>query len=298
MDENGETLARAKGGKGALSLGVDTTVQTINALWRQLTNSPELEQIKKKRTIICAGIAGFGLPGRIDQLAERVGDFNTSIFAADGYIALLGATSGKPGSLISIGTGVGAMRLYEDGSSQAVSGWGFPAGDHGSGAWLGLKVFADYLKFLDGISTGNGFNIARFLPVLEMCGTNAAEVMHWQRTARPADYGKLAPVIVANAAKDDPYCVKLLRDAAGKIGRIAFALLDHPKTSITGRPIYLSGGLSKTLLPLCREQFNNLDWRLSEAMPLDGAYLLATGRAPVQSLRTRPGFDLSDEQIS
>ena len=71
---------------------------------------------------------------------------------SDGYGALIAATGGKPGILLAVGTGVAAMCLNPDGRCLYASGWGFPGGDLGGGAWNGLQAATALTRHLDGVS--------------------------------------------------------------------------------------------------------------------------------------------------
>lgn len=148
FNESGERLAYAEAEAGALSLGVQ---QAIFSVWDKISTSLQPGIWRKENVSLIAGIAGYSLPGRTALLTQVLDEFCQVEIVSDGYGALLGATQGKPGALISIGTGVGALRLGKNGQTHTISGWGFPAGDAGSGAWLGLRAFGDFLKHLDGI---------------------------------------------------------------------------------------------------------------------------------------------------
>ncbi len=285
----GERLAHAEADAGALSLGVHQAQDAILSIWDRIVSSLEPDEWQKENTSLIAGVAGYSLPGRVQELSQLLNEFARVEIVSDGYGALLGATDGKPGALISIGTGIGALRLGENGKTHAISSWGFPAGDAGGGAWLGLRVMGDFLKYLDGIAlsaTLSGeFPQELSYALLERIGTQPHSIMQWQSEARPKDFASLAPLVVAHAKAGDTYCVALLNEAAELIIHVGNALIEASNTQI-----FLSGGLAKTLLPYCLASGGHINWKLSQGDPLKGLYLLGKGEAPELNLLTRPGL--------
>jgi len=282
---DGTLNARARGAGGALSLGAVQAEQAIRAVWADICQQLALGPEAAATTRICAGIAGHSLTDREEALIQSLGDFAGCHFVGDGYTALLAATAGQPGALISVGTGVTAQRLLPDGQTLALSGWGFPAGDLGGGAWLGLRLTGLLTKHLDGVPFDPPFPQTLCNDVMALAGNTTKEIQAWQSTARPGQYGALARPIVAHAAAGDPFCRELLRMAAGEIVDLAQALYkDKPGI------VVLAGGLGAVLMPLCMLDAPGFDWQLNTADALVGAYLLASGQAPDEKLVQRPGF--------
>ncbi len=287
--EDGALKARARGAGGALSLGAPQAEQAIRAVWAAICAELALGPDAAGKTRLCAGIAGHSLTEREEALAASLDDFESCQFVGDGYTALLAATAGQPGALISVGTGVTAQRLLPVGQTLALSGWGFPAGDLGGGAWLGLKLTGLLTKYLDGVPLDPPLPRTLCNDVMAIAGKTTKEIQAWQSTARPAQYGALARPIVAHAAADDPFCRGLLQMAAGEIIDLAEALYkDKPGI------VVLAGGLGAVLMPLCKAAAPGFDWQINTADPLVGAFLLASGQAPDEKLIMRPGFAASD----
>ena len=211
--------------------------------------------------------------------------FGQTQFTSDGFGALIGATSGQPGALISIGTGIGALKLTGDGYIQGVSSWGFPAGDAGSGAWIGLRFFGDFLKALDGINLQPEISDEMIAEVLLRTGDTPQQIMQWQREAKPKDFASLVPIIVKGAGGADPYCTGLLKEAAAKISRVGGKLV-----CAKNNKVYLAGGLAKILKPYCRKVAPDIDWVLSTTDPIKGIFQLASGQVPAPEYLVRPGL--------
>lgn len=283
---DGILLARADGLGGALSLGAEQAEIAIRDVWQKLCAKLAAQQKPQPaETRIFAGIAGYSLPGRADDLGNRLSDFDHAEFFGDGYGALLSATKGAPGALISVGTGVTALRLDDAGKTLALSGWGFPAGDLGSGMWIGLQLTGALTKYLDGVTLSPPIPPALVTAALAVIGDDPNRFMAWQSSAKPRAYASLAPLIVDHASAGDAFCQQILTRAAGEIVALADALYGGQ----TGA-IHLSGGLGKILLPYCRALAPGFDWQAEEVDPVSGIYLIACGQVPRETLLPRPGL--------
>ncbi len=283
FDHKGNELARAQGPAGALSLGAKRAEAAINDVWQQICAQIELDAGAQKTTRLWAGVAGRGLPGRTKELSARLSSFLQTRFVADGYGALLAATTGKPGALISIGTGVAALRLDQKGKTLMLSGWGFPAGDLGGGAWLGLQLCSGITRYIDGVDQSPPLPAFLAQELMEQAGRTPQQFMAWQTRAEPNMFAALAPLIVDGAQGGDKFCQTLLEQAAGEIAGLAKALYGGKNGAV-----YLRGGLAKALYPLCARIGAGFEWRLTKSDPVAGLYLLASGQAPSEQIMQRP----------
>ncbi len=282
FNSDGAELARAQGPAGALSLGAAQSAAAVLQVWGEICLALGRPCAPAGDVKMIAGVAGHGLPGMTELLKRELGDFGEIDVVGDGYGALLGATGGKPGVLISVGTGVGALRLDERGRTKSVSGWGFPAGDRGSGAWIGLQLTGDLLLHLDGIDPDPPLPGDLAADLLDIMGHTPRDIMNWHMGAQPRDFASLAPLVAGGAKKGNAYCNALVARAAGEISRVARAL--ECKGNET---VFLRGGLAETLLPHCRKQAGDINWTLSGGDPVNGLFLMATGQAPKQVLLPR-----------
>lgn len=285
----GDALAHTTTDAGAISLGVERTRGAIDAIWSALAAQLGSKLPERASTHLVAGLAGIGLRDRVEALIALVDDFASARFVGDGYGALLDATGGRPGVLIAVGTGVAGMRLMGDGTSRTMSGWGFPAGDLGSGAWIGLQTVSALTRHLDGSRDANALTPDLARPVMDIVGHAPADIMTWHMTAKPGQFASLAPLVVEAAHKGDPFAEKLMRAAAAEIIDVARCLYDH-----TPGLVHLTGGLGAPLLPYCASQAPQFDWQQRQVDPLSGLFLLASGTAPDEKLVARPGVDAPD----
>jgi glucosamine kinase len=294
----GAVLGRANGPGGALSLGVERAAQAIRSVWDDIQQGLGASRVKCSDVKLVAGIAGWSLPGRVQSLADFFEHFGETVFVSDGYGALIAAKKGQPCALISIGTGVTGQRYYASGRALALSGWGFPAGDVGGGAWMGLKAVEAYLKYCDGIFANLPLTPAFVGAISKLVGRQGSEIVAWQSSAAPADFGQLAPLVVKHASEGDCFCLSILTLAAQEILALAHALHDNETVSNAPREIMLSGGLAQVLLPHCQaadlaqESGNGsrpaFGWKFAAIDPTSGLFLIASGKVPVENSLKRP----------
>lgn len=284
FDAGGTSLARVEGPAGAVSLGIDRTLAAIAVLRDGLSvrSAPQ-------DTTLCIGLAGIGLRDRVAALADALRSFRTVTIVGDGYGALLAATRGQPGALIAVGTGVAAMRLMLDGSCRTASGWGFPGGDLGSGAWIGLRTIAALTRRIDAPEAAGAMPAELARNVMEITGSTAPAIMDWQTQGRAGDFARVAPVIAMAAKAGDSFATRLMQAAAGELAKVAGALWDGAQG-----PVFLTGGLGPALQPYCLALAPDCGWTLARADPLAGLSLLARGLAPSERLVARPGLDAPD----
>jgi glucosamine kinase len=182
---------------------------------------------------------GLGLAGVINgqwaaEFIETNPGFGVIKVETDAFCSLLGAHLGKPGAIIAVGTGIIGEALLNDGTRREVSGWGFPAGDDGSGAWLGLHAIIHAQHALDGRRRPSAFTSA----IVSASGGNRDGMFNWLYTANQTAYAQLAPIVIALAAQDDVAHALMVR-AGQEIAEIAAAL--DPAGQL---PIAMAGGLA------------------------------------------------------
>jgi len=263
----GEVLARIDGPAAALSLGIEAAVGVSTGLLAALYAQAGIPAASRQ---CCAvfGMAGAHHPGwRADfllALQQRLPELGQISVVTDGDTSLAGAHAGQPGALIAIGTGLVGEALLADGQRLTVSGWGFPSGDEGSGAWLGLRAMQHAQQTLDRRA---GFGeLAK--QVLAITGISQSALFDWLGKARAGDYARLAPAVLASA-KEDAVAEQILKEAAQKIACVAQAL--DPSHLL---PLALLGGLAEPLLPSLPADLQTR--RIAAAGDaLDGALLLA-----------------------
>jgi glucosamine kinase len=144
--------------------------------------------------------------------------------------------------VLAIGTGVTAYALRPDGSVREASGWGFPAGDEGGGAWIGHRALQAYLKHLDGRHPAPS---VLFDAIPAVTGGDFDAIQTWLRTARATQYAALAPAVVEAAASGDPLADAILAAAAAELDACIAAV----ESAGPGPVVALLGGLAATFAP-------------------------------------------------
>ena len=241
--QNGTLLGQGTAGPSALGQGVEAAWSQILLALTAAFHSTGSPLPQWSQCVLVAGLSGNGhKPWREEFLALNPG-FARVVVESDGYTMLIGAHGGKPGVIVTAGTGSIAEALYADGSRREVGGWGFPVGDEGSGAWLGLRAMAHAHAAQDGrVSQGV---LAR--KVMEHCGGGAEAMLAWCTDARQFKYAQLA-VLVFEAAEakpqPDPIAQALLDEAARALACLAHVLDPHAQM-----PVAVSGSVGQRLLP-------------------------------------------------
>jgi glucosamine kinase len=215
--------------------------------------------------VTCLALAGASEPREAAAaLAACRGLFRRVIITTDAHAACVGAHGGADGGIIIVGTGSIGWAV-EGGRSVRVGGWGFPVSDEGGGAWLGAEAVRRTLWAHDG-------RLA-WTPLLRNTsaefGCDPHAIVRWMGTARPRDFGRLAPLVVEHAAAGDPVAGAIMRLAAGHIDAIAARLGDQGAARLA-----LMGGLARSIEPWLGE-----DTRARLVPPagdaLDGALRMA-----------------------
>jgi glucosamine kinase len=274
---DGTQLAERTGGPCNLFQDPESGLAEIRALWQALAANAGLDlKADAATTSLSAGLAGANAQGSLARFRAAFPDFGALHLSTDGYTALLGATAGQPGGLLTIGTGVAGYRLHPGGQVQKLSGWGFPVHDRGSGAWLGWRAIGDWLEWQDGYRDQPASTI---WPILKATlGTTTAEILGWLKPARPGDFAALAPVVIDAATAGDTKGSALLAEAASHHLRLARAMAPTPH-----EPLVLAGGLAPVFRPMLEAALGDaLADATRTASPLAGAILIAQGTIPAE----------------
>lgn len=242
-----QILATAEGQPSALGQGIEKA-------WRAIMDTLALAFAKSNIPVpmLTECAIGLGLSGANNVIWKnefylRNPGFKKIIIDTDGFTTLLGAHSGKPGVIVAVGTGSVGMVLKTNGERENVSGWGFPAGDEASGAWLGLRAASLTQKAIDGRRASSSLTDA----VQKFCGNTPDEFLSWLGEARQNAFAKLAP-IVFQSAPTDADAKKLLIKAGEEIA-IMVKTLD-PKHEL---PLSICGRLGEALIPYLPEEIKN-----------------------------------------
>jgi glucosamine kinase len=204
-----------------------------------------------------AGLAGTEVPSACDQFVNTPHPFTRLILKSDGYTSCLGAHGGGDGAMIAIGTGTVGYEIEAD-KEYKVGGWGFPHGDEGSGALLGLEAVRLTLHWLDGRGEPS--------PLLEAVyahfDRDLNHLVVWANQANATQFAQIAPIVIEQVKRQTPLAVTLIQQAAREIDRLAAALA--AQSIDKALPCSLLGGLAQFIEPWLGEPLRRrlVPWKL------------------------------------
>lgn len=269
-DSDGRVLAETASGPSSLTLGLTQAWDNVEAAVLEACDAGGLGSPRGLQLRMVAGFAGGRSPSnRAEFIAgDRLGCREIRI-VTDGYASLIGALRGQPGVVLAVGTGVTAYSLASDGTVRQSSGWGFPVGDEGGGAWLGHRALQAHLKMLDGRQGGDSAVFDRLAAII---GRDFDGIQAWLAAARATQFASLAPAVTESAQEGDPLAVGILGAATSEL-EAAIAAVEPDGGE---HPIAVLGGLTSVFTPRLDDA---LRARIVPAAgsALDGLYLIATG---------------------
>jgi glucosamine kinase len=267
---DGAVIGRGSAGPSALGQGIAQAWRNVELAIRHAFQSAGLPVSPREHCAIAAGLSGVSnVPWREAFLAANPGYAHLEA-ETDSFAMLMGAHGGKPGAILIAGTGSVAEALRADGSRCTVGGWGFPVGDEGSGAWLGLHAVRHAQAALDG--RANAGPLARH--VWSTCGADRDALQAWCDHAGQFAYAQLAPSVFEHEGAD-PAAAELLARAVTALETIALAV--DPKGRL---PLAVSGSVGRLLAPRMAPAVRS---RLVEAADGAAAGVLMLVRAALQA---------------
>ena len=200
VDEQGAELATAEGPGSAIQPGATSrSPHTI----RDAVLKARAEFTDRPIRSLCIGVAGAGRDEERDTLqaaleTDRIA--GTVVVLTDAEIAIEDAFGAGPGVLLSAGTGSIAYGKGPTGVMARCGGWGPVIGDEGSGAWIGRRALGIATASYDGREPESSLGDA----IRSTLGLESMEqLIPWAAAASPADFGRLAPVVLEVAATGD-----------------------------------------------------------------------------------------------
>ena len=238
---SGELVGQGHGGPSALAQGV---AQAWIHIGQAIDDAFQAARIARTADHHIA--LGLGLSG-VESIAHREAflaadpGFARCVLASDSLTTLQGAFGDRAGIVIAAGTGSVGTARWRDGSVHHAGGWGFPEGDEGSGAWLGLLAMQVAQRALDGRADDGPLARA----VWRVAGADAVTLVQWCETAGQRAYAALAPLVFEAARQGDAGAAALLDAAARELAALV-PPLDDPAGD-EPLPIVLTGGIGARL---------------------------------------------------
>jgi len=249
-----------------------TITSIIDSAEKALLNA-NLPNCKLNDLIAGIGLAGVNLPSVYSQMLKWQHPFSQMHLTTDLLIACLGAHHGTDGAIIITGTG-SCGYSYVNNQELMLGGHGFPHGDKGSGAWLGLQVVEKVLLSLDGLAA-ESLMVKHLLAQLSC--NNALDVVEFVAKQPANFYGKLANIVFIAAEHNDELALNIIKEGATYISDLARRLLQEKPPRMS-----LIGGLNHALFKHLDEDISqHLSPPLSE--PEIGAALYAKQQSNEQA---------------
>jgi len=282
-DDSLNPIEECQGGpSNFLIIGTQTVSETILNLVTQCIERRNLEMDKIDSVLI--GTTGAGRRSDAELLEKNFNKYasekglNVSSFRveSDARIALEGAFSGAPGSILIAGTGSIMFGKDHEGSIHRVGGFGRYIGDEGSGYVLGRHGLIAASKDYDG--RGDRTIITELLKT--KFGISSSQELITAVYKNNFDIASAAPLVIEAALNGDSICRRIVMDQIEE-------LLDHLKSMqrlIGGKEMRLSliGGLittdnfySNSLKDLIKKRYPDIKVSDPEMTPDLGAALMA-----------------------
>ncbi|HVH80324.1 MAG TPA: BadF/BadG/BcrA/BcrD ATPase family protein [Stellaceae bacterium] len=236
---SGEIIGEGEAGPANLRLGLRDTFAAVLDAATQCLAAADLPTAVLSDTTACLALAGASEPAELAAARCYRLPFGQTIVITDAEAACIGAHDGKEGAIIVIGTGsIGWCIVGEQ--PIRIGGWGLPVSDEGSGAWLGMEAIRRVLWAHDGRIVWTSL-LAEIFARFEH---DPHAIVRWAATAKPADYGRLAPLVIEHARRGDIAGSELALLAAGHIDALAARLV-----GVGAQRIALTGGLAVAITP-------------------------------------------------
>ena len=260
---DGKPLGAAKGGPANPTYKPHEAMENILTAIDAARMDAGLDNASIESACAFIGLAGI----RDDEIAHFIAS-NLSIKHArvveDRITTVTGALAGGDGAVAAIGTG-SFVANTSGGDTKYVGGWGFRLGDQASGSWLGHQLLRQVVLCVEGVEA----HTALTFDVMARYDNDASKIFDFSNGATPAEFGELAPAVVAAAADGDQTATALMRSGADYIVK-ALATLGYK----TGDPLCLTGGLGPHYASFLPPSFTATVVQ-PKGSALDGALLLA-----------------------
>ncbi len=238
FNAQGERLAHvAIDAHASLTLGVDAAWSHIELGLQALRRKLRVET-SWQPDILSMGLAGSLHDERRQQLLTLTHPDSKALLHTDGYAQLMGASAGEAGICLAVGTGSVVHWQAPDGISHMAGGWGFPVGDQGSGAWLGLRLLQLYIGHRD----GHFCDSVMMKTVEQRIGDSVSSIVPWTTEARSGVIAQLAPLVLDAAKACDPLACELLDEATAH----CMLLISLAPVDLS---VYVVGGVGLQLRP-------------------------------------------------
>ncbi|MCX6151768.1 MAG: hypothetical protein NTX22_14690 [Ignavibacteriales bacterium] len=284
-DLEGNILYKCTGGpSNFLIIGTEKVSEMLLSLINECKN--KLNADYKDFLSIVLGTTGAGRRIDAEKLEKAFNDFANSkgihlnfYVDSDARIALEGAFSGKPGSILIAGTGSIMFGKDSEGKIHRVGGFGRYIGDQGSGYNIGRKGLSFMAKHFD----GRGHTTLLTHLFAEKFKVDSPESLIIEIYKNNFDIASAAPLVIEAAEKGDEICTNILDEESHELVLHILAMikklnLAEFKLSLIGGIITTDNYFSKLFKTKVEKLIPNILIKAPDFPPTMGAIFMAKGR--------------------
>jgi N-acetylglucosamine kinase-like BadF-type ATPase len=282
-DLSNNKLFECTGGQSAfLMIGTDKVCETLFGLLTNVKNNLKCEF--SDIVSIVLGTTGAGRASDAERMEKAFIEYSLSqgvslpVFKveSDARIALEGAFSGNPGSILIAGTGSIMFGKDPLGNIHRVGGFGRFIGDQGSGYMLGRKALMAISKTFDG-RIGESL-----LPLLlkDKFGIDTPEQLIKEVYTNNFDIASVAPLVIQAAEENDKTAMTIIEEETDELLLHIYAM--QKKLQVETLQVSFIGGMlsneniySSLFRRKITESFNNVIVKAPEHSPAMGAVFMA-----------------------
>ncbi len=189
--------------------------------------------------------ACFGMTGGMEAVpavAASILPCQRLLVDHDAATALAGAGGGGPGVVVIAGGGAIAYGRNVAGRTARSSGWGYLAGDEGSGYDIGVRALRAACRADDG--RGPPTVLGQLL-LLRFAASDlwALRGAFYSGTHSRADLADVAQLVSEAATRGDVVALNILREAGEELALAALTVLARLDMTGTGATVYTAGGV-------------------------------------------------------
>lgn len=283
----GQMLGFAQGGSCNFhSIGIEKATSTLAMVLSSLINKQTLQ-------VSCAVFALAGLDTKRDRnvltsivhnaLSAAHITANRIYLDNDAMLTLKGSVGLNNGVIIAAGTGSIACGIAQGGQEVRVGGWGYRAGDEGSGYSIGKAAVTHILRAYDGRERPSGISTA---VLSKMSFVDEDELVNWVYSPEYSvqQIAALASVIVRLAEEGDQQAMKIIKNVGQELEEMVLTAVGKLGLFDVPFKLVMSGGILQN--PIILQQFIEL---IKDKCP--GAQLAVCKEQPICAI-AKYGFML------
>ncbi len=282
-DLDGNILHQINGGpSNFLMIGTEKVSETLLELVENCISTLNLKYSDILAVVL--GTTGAGRRSDAERLEKAFNEYsfskgitiNNFYVDSDARVALEGAFSGKPGSILIAGTGSIMFGKDKDGIIHRVGGFGRFIGDQGSGYMLGKKGLTAVAKDFDGRSKKTLLSTL----AAEQFKFDTPEILITEIYKNNFDIASAAPLVFDAAQQNDETALQIIDEESNELLLHFDSMLkkiNEPElcVSFIGSIITNDNIFSRTLKKKINEKFPQVIIKDADYPPAMGAVLMA-----------------------